>query len=318
MDKFLAVNKSYFRMGLKSIDILIISQIEEFERNKCKCFITNEQFSEMFGESVSTIKRALDKLDDLKIIKRNNSYVEGNGRANKQRVLSLNNRSKWKVQNEPTIEPIEEMEGSNVDNGRFKNEEWKVHNELIKDNLKENKKENLSKNADAKKETSSKKLRELEDLSIEELQELDKLFKLNDRENYGYLQLKKMFNLKCSLDKNLSKKIETIVAQKQKEAKNEITKAQFSAVSDSDIAKLADFLRCDTDEVLDNLCALGVNANYMLRWIDTHGECTISIADDDEHADYRKSQGYDTYFKVVEMMVRNNQIKDEIDDLVSF
>ena len=136
MDSFLAVNKEYFKMGLKSVDILIISQIEEFERNKCTCYITNKQFSEMFGESESTIKRAIDKLEDMGIIKRNTYFIEGNGRANKQRVLSLNNSGKWKVQNEPT----KIMEGSNIDNGRFKSEEWKVHNEPIKENKNKNKK----------------------------------------------------------------------------------------------------------------------------------------------------------------------------------
>ena len=35
------------------------------------------------------------------------------------------------------------MEGSNIDVGRFKNEECKVHNEPIKENLKENKKKTL-------------------------------------------------------------------------------------------------------------------------------------------------------------------------------
>ena len=138
MEKFLAVNKEYLGMGLKSIDILIISQVEEYERNKCECFITNEQFASMFGESVSTIKRALDKLDELKIIKRSTSYVEGFGRANRQRVLSLNKRNKWKVHNEPT----KEMVGSKSDNGRFKNEEWKVQNEPIKEKKKEKEKKN--------------------------------------------------------------------------------------------------------------------------------------------------------------------------------
>ena len=153
-NNFLAVSKNYFGLGLKSIDILIISQIEEYERNKCKCFLTNEQFAEMFGESVSTVKRALDKLDSLKIIKRDTSFVEGFGRANRQRVLSLNKPSKWKVHNEPTIEkcevqnePTNTMEGSNVDDGRFKNEEWKVHNEPIKEKKKKKEKENIGADA---------------------------------------------------------------------------------------------------------------------------------------------------------------------------
>ena len=35
IDTFLKINKKYLALGLKSIDILIISQIEDFYRNKC-------------------------------------------------------------------------------------------------------------------------------------------------------------------------------------------------------------------------------------------------------------------------------------------
>lgn len=95
---FLQVNKDYLGLGLKSIDLLIISQIEEFERNKRPCYITNEQFSEMFKESVSTIKREINKLEEINVIKRNTIFINGNGKANKQRLLSINARNKWKVQ----------------------------------------------------------------------------------------------------------------------------------------------------------------------------------------------------------------------------
>lgn len=136
---FLAINKKYLNLGLKSIDILIISQIEEFERTKRQCYITNKQFSELFGESESTIKRSIDKLNELNIIVRNNSYIGGNGRSSKQRTLSLRSRKEWKVQTDPN-----KMEGSKNDNGRSKNEEWKGHNEPIKENKKENIKEILN------------------------------------------------------------------------------------------------------------------------------------------------------------------------------
>ena len=44
-NKFLAVNKDYFGLGLKSLDLLIIAQVDEFQRNKCPCYVTNDQFS---------------------------------------------------------------------------------------------------------------------------------------------------------------------------------------------------------------------------------------------------------------------------------
>lgn len=127
-NNFLAVNKNYFSMGLKSIDLLIIAQIEEFKRNGYECYMTNEQLSDMFGESVSTIKRALDKLEAKGIIKRTTHTVNNNGQKSKQRILSIS-----KVQNEPTFK-----QGSNNTEARFKNEESKVHNEPIKDNIKDN------------------------------------------------------------------------------------------------------------------------------------------------------------------------------------
>lgn len=151
-NNFLAINKDYLNYDLKSIDILIIAQIEEFDRNKNFCHLSNQQFAEMFGESKSTVKRTIDKLEKLNIIKRQTTFIKNNGRSNKQRILSLNNRSKWKVQNEPTINngksimnPPSKMEGSNVDNGRFKNAQWKVQNDPIKDNIKDNIKYNIYK-----------------------------------------------------------------------------------------------------------------------------------------------------------------------------
>ena len=139
MENFLAVNKEYLGMGLKSIDILIISQIEEYKRNECDCYITNEQFANMFGDSRETIKRSLTKLENMGIISRKTKFIEGNGRANRQRVLSLNKRNKWKAHSEPTKDA---MEGSNIDNGRLKSQEWKAHSEPIKEKEKEKEKEN--------------------------------------------------------------------------------------------------------------------------------------------------------------------------------
>lgn len=158
-NNFLIINKDYFNLNLKIVDIFIIAQIEEFEKNDYECYITNQQFAEMSGESESTIKRALDKLEEFNIIKRDTKFVKSNGKANKQRVIKLNKREKWKVHFEPCktqwkvhIDPTKsewkvhnepcklEMEGSKVDDGRFKNDEWKVHIDPIKDKEKDNKK----------------------------------------------------------------------------------------------------------------------------------------------------------------------------------
>ena len=187
MDKFLAINKKYFNYKLKSIDLLIIAQIEEFQRNECECYVTNEQLSEMFGESESTIKRAIDKLENMNIINRKTTFIRGNGRGNKQRVLSINDCKQWKVQNEPTKKDEckvqkKEMEGSNDDNGRFKKQECKVQNEPIKDNLKENKKITL------KDKTKKRKIGDLENWEGDEI--CQKL-----KRNEKYITLADEYNL---------------------------------------------------------------------------------------------------------------------------
>ena len=144
-NKFLAINKKYFNREFKSIELLIIAQIEEFERNNCECYITNEQLSDMLGESISTIKRALSNLETKGIIKRKTSTVSNNGQKSKQRILSIS-----KVQNEPNLNQNDvkksNKQGSNVEQARFKNEKSKVHNDLIKENKKEKKKDNINNN----------------------------------------------------------------------------------------------------------------------------------------------------------------------------
>lgn len=89
MENVLMMNKKYLGRGLKSIDMLILAQIETCNYNGTVCCTTNQQFSEMFGESDSTIKRALNKLEELNLIHKEIIYVDGNGRATKQRILSL-------------------------------------------------------------------------------------------------------------------------------------------------------------------------------------------------------------------------------------
>nr|DAK86951.1 MAG TPA: transcriptional regulatory protein [Caudoviricetes sp.] len=162
-NNFLTVNKDYLNYNLKSIDILIIAQIEEFERNKLSCYITNQQFANMFGESERTINRVIKKLEELNIIKKQTIYIKGSGRGNRQRILSINNTKKWKCQNDtskmetPNCHDQSKMEvpkwqcqnGTtkmdvpNLQNGSAKNAQWKCQNGTIKDNIKENIKYNI-------------------------------------------------------------------------------------------------------------------------------------------------------------------------------
>ena len=86
---FLAVDKRYFalcrreELHLKSQDILILAQIEEFWRNGRPCWLTNRTLAENIGESESTVKRALDRLCALGVISRETTAA----RTAKQRLL---------------------------------------------------------------------------------------------------------------------------------------------------------------------------------------------------------------------------------------
>lgn len=84
---FLAVKKEYFGKGLKAIDLLILSQVEEFESNDCICYMTDEQFMDITGEGKSAVRASLDRLEKKNIIIRKTQVVSGNGKANRQRII---------------------------------------------------------------------------------------------------------------------------------------------------------------------------------------------------------------------------------------
>ena len=161
MRPFLAVFQDYCDManiGLKGIDMLILAQIEALNKNGNKCYMTNEGFSKKFGDSESTIKRSLDKLENLKLIKRKTITNTKGGHASKQRLIIIDEagfkvalaQAVSKVQNEPSStednaeswvqnDPSSNKKlgsnimklGSNVDEARFKNDTSKVHNGTI-------------------------------------------------------------------------------------------------------------------------------------------------------------------------------------------
>ena len=87
---FLALYKDFFYNDLKLIDKVILSQAEEFQRNNCDFCMTNEQLSKMLGETIYAVKASLDRLEEKKYITRENSFINNNGRANKQRIIKLN------------------------------------------------------------------------------------------------------------------------------------------------------------------------------------------------------------------------------------
>ena len=70
MPNFLKVDKEYFKLGLKPIELLIYSQIAEYDRSTGNFFMSDEGLAEIFNVSKSTVSRALDVLENKKLIER--------------------------------------------------------------------------------------------------------------------------------------------------------------------------------------------------------------------------------------------------------
>lgn len=74
---FLKVDKDLFGVGLNPIEILIVSQVIEFNTNTGDCFISDKQLADQFGVSDKTVSRALSHLEELGYIKRETRNIKG-------------------------------------------------------------------------------------------------------------------------------------------------------------------------------------------------------------------------------------------------
>lgn len=148
MKDFLAVDKERLGKGLKSIDILVMAQIEEFQRNGLQCYMTTEQLSTLFGESERTVERSLERLVKARQIVRQKKYVAGSGRGNCQRILSLPTGSDKTetLKNGVSSRQINSMEAPEESDGSAKESQWERHNGGIKEKRKENEKEKKKEN----------------------------------------------------------------------------------------------------------------------------------------------------------------------------
>ena len=96
-ETFLKLDKSHFNKGLKPLELLILAQVEEFIRNGCECYLTNQQFAEMFSVTQPTVDAAIKRLEELNYIIRDTKVTAGNSRANRVRKLLLVNPPKKRV-----------------------------------------------------------------------------------------------------------------------------------------------------------------------------------------------------------------------------
>ena len=190
-NNFLQVNKEWLsNTGLSLLEKLIVAQINEFDRNKKECYMTDKQFADAFGVSTQQVTRAIKKLADNNIIQRNTKTVSNNGQASKHRTLKAIVKSDYSLE-----EGIVKNEKRNSQNDT----QGIVTSDYIKDNLKENIKDNLRE-------------RKIEDLSEKELQSIKQDYK----GHMSYNDMKQKYNLKA-ITKEQLESIDALLRAKQQE-----------------------------------------------------------------------------------------------------
>lgn len=71
------------------LDCLIIERVNDFQKNKMDCYLTNEQFAKIFNVSLSTIKRKISNLVKIGILQSEVSTRKNAGRSSKVRKLKV-------------------------------------------------------------------------------------------------------------------------------------------------------------------------------------------------------------------------------------
>lgn len=85
-NSFLKIDKDLFKLKLNPTEILVLSQIMEFQRTTGDCFISDKVMANSFGVSESTISRALKNLENKEFVERKTKNIKGG----KERHLSHN------------------------------------------------------------------------------------------------------------------------------------------------------------------------------------------------------------------------------------
>ena len=157
---FLKVSKNrYFdNKDLSPLDMLILSQIEEFERNEKSCYMTDEVFASNLNSSISTINRAIKSLTERHFINKTTKNVNVEGKVKTIRQLSIIKKDMTNqndnTSNEIVANQIKNVTCQNDELLTCQNDSQK-DNYLLKDKLKENKKDNTIANQNEKDKFTS-------------------------------------------------------------------------------------------------------------------------------------------------------------------
>lgn len=190
---FLKVNKDFFKLGLNPTEILLLSQIMEFNTNTGDCFMSDKAFSESFGVSESTISRELKVLEKRGLITRTTKNVRGG----KERHITINAD---KIEQELTSVKMKvdsDIQAANCSLSTVNLPVDNKQNDLIKDNIKDKKEKdnygNLSANADKFKNSPKA---ELEEISVSALLAMGARFEITEDDLIRIIDTGKLFRIK--------------------------------------------------------------------------------------------------------------------------
>lgn len=85
-NNFLAIDKNWFKHKLKPLDLLLLAQVAEFERNTGEFFMSNITLAEQFGVSPNTIQNRIDFLTKEQYLIRDTKTTN----SGKERYLKVN------------------------------------------------------------------------------------------------------------------------------------------------------------------------------------------------------------------------------------
>lgn len=256
---YLQVNKEWLsNTEFSLLEKLIVAQINELERNKRECYMTDKQFAVAFGVSTQQVTRAMKKLADNNIIQRNTKTVSNNGKASKYRTLKAIVKYDYSLPEGIVTSDYSLSEGivKNDKRNSQNDSQGIVTSDYIKDNLKENIKDNLRE-------------RKIEDLSEKELQSIKQDYK----GHMFYNDIKQKYNLKAITREQLENIDALLLAKQQERQKAE--RAKDDALY-AEHKYIMDYIGSTSKTVLDKcLASVGLDINTFADFASKHQEYSV-------------------------------------------
>ena len=125
--KFLRIFKDWFYLDVNPTELLILSQVAEYNLNNYECFESDEKFAKNFNVSISTISRAIKSLKDKQYLK----VITVNTQGGRKRTLIYNQEF---VEAAIVKMKFAEANSQNDNCGNVKLTFSNEQNDLIKDN----------------------------------------------------------------------------------------------------------------------------------------------------------------------------------------